>query len=220
MEICVNGITLFYEKHGKGAPLILLHGNGEDHHIFDKLSEKLQNNFTLYAIDSRNHGKSEKTDDFSYETMTEDIFAFCTALSIEKAYFLGFSDGAIISLLLALTHPEKIKKMALLGVNLSPSDFTEENMAFIQDMYEKTKDPLFYLMTKEPNIDILRLKEIVLPTLLIAAENDLFRPELYPELEEAFPNASLLIMEGHEHDSYIIENDMLYPDLISFFEKR
>jgi len=220
MEICVNGITLFYEKHGKGAPLILLHGNGEDHHIFDKLSEKLQNNFTLYAIDSRNHGKSEKTDDFSYETMTEDIFAFCTALSIEKAYFLGFSDGAIISLLLALSHPEKIKKMALLGVNLSPSDFTEENMAFIQDMYEKTKDSLFYLMMKEPNIDILRLKEIVLPTLLIAAENDLFRPELYPELEEAFPNASLLIMEGHEHDSYIIENDMLYPDLISFFEKR
>jgi len=220
MEICVNGITLFYEKHGKGAPLILLHGNGEDHHIFDKLSEKLQNNFTLYAIDSRNHGKSEKTDDFSYETMTEDVFAFCTAFSIEKAYFLGFSDGAIISLFLAFTHPEKIKKMALLGVNLFPSDFTEENMAFIQDMYEQTKDPLFYLMMKEPNIDILRLKEIDLPTLLIAAENDLFRPELYPESEEAFPNASLLIMEGHEHDSYIIENDMLYPDLISFFEKR
>ena len=84
MNIKVNGITLEYSKEGTGEPLILLHGNGEDHHIFDKLAEKLKEKFTVYAIDSRNHGKSSMTDDYSYETMAEDIFSFINALELGR----------------------------------------------------------------------------------------------------------------------------------------
>ena len=71
----INGISLFCERLGNGAPLILLHGNGEDHNIFRVLINKLVQNFTVYAIDSRNHGQSEQTDDYSYATMTEDIYS-------------------------------------------------------------------------------------------------------------------------------------------------
>jgi pimeloyl-ACP methyl ester carboxylesterase len=63
MIIQVNGTALFYEKSGAGSPVILLHGNGEDHHIFDALAAKLESGFTVYSVDSRNHGQSEKTDD-------------------------------------------------------------------------------------------------------------------------------------------------------------
>ena len=56
MKILVNGIELFYEISGQGRPLILVHGNGEDHHIFDALVAKLKNHYTCYCIDSRGHG--------------------------------------------------------------------------------------------------------------------------------------------------------------------
>ncbi len=76
MEINVNNITLNYLVKGNGNPLILLHGNGEDLQIFDKLVSKLEKQFTVYAIDSRNHGGSTRTEDFTYEAMAEDIHQF------------------------------------------------------------------------------------------------------------------------------------------------
>ena len=143
MNIKINGITLEYSKSGAGEPLILLHGNGEDHHIFDKIAEKLKNKFEVYAIDSRNHGKSSMTDDYSYETMAEDIYSFINARKLGKVYVAGFSDGAIISLFLALKYPNVIKKMTLMGVNLKPGDFMKNCYEYVEREYKKTKNPLF-----------------------------------------------------------------------------
>lgn len=217
MKTAVNGIELTYEKTGNGAPLILLHGNGEDHHIFDVITEKLKNDYTVYAVDSRNHGKSTKTEDYSYETMSEDIYSFIKNLNLGKVYLAGFSDGGIISLILAMNHGECIRKMALLGPNLKPDDFTEESYRFIKNTYEETKDPLFKLMLEQPCIELDDIKDVNTPTLVIGAERDIFRSELFAELTNALVNAELMIMEGHEHDSYIVNQDILYADLLRFF---
>lgn len=214
----VNGIALYYEQMGTGSPMILLHGNGEDHHIFDKLSEKLKNDFTVYAIDSRNHGQSDITDDYTYETMAEDVYAFIESMQLSKVDIIGFSDGAIISLMLAMKHAPVLHKMALLGVNLKPEDFTEESYQLIKETYEETKDPLFKLMLEQPNIELSDVEDVHILTHLIAAENDIFKPETFEELVAALPNATLKIIEGHEHDSYIVGQDMLYPDMIHFFK--
>ena len=214
----VNNVNLYYEKTGTGQPLILLHGNGESHHIFDTISAKLQNDFTLYAIDSRNHGQSEQTEDYSYETMAEDVHALITLLNINPVGFIGFSDGAIISLIIAMKHPHVVSKMALLGVNLKPEDFTEESLQFINETYAETGDPLFRLMLEQPRIELSEVEEINIPTLLIAAENDIFKPESFKRLEAAMPSATLKIMQGHEHDSYITDKDILYPDFLRFFK--
>lgn len=216
MTLKANGIDLFYKKSGNGAPLLLLHGNGEDHTIFDALSEKMQKYFTIYAIDSRNHGQSSKTTDFSYQTMAEDISQFITALDLKDVSIVGFSDGAIIATMLELEHPNTFKQMALLGINLKPSDFKEGNLAYLSAEYEKTKDPLLKLMLEEPNIELSSLKAINTHTLVVRAEDELFDDALYTEIVNTMPNAQLLIMENHSHDSYVVNSDTLFNHLIVF----
>lgn len=216
MTLKANGIDLFYKKSGNGAPLLLLHGNGEDHTIFDALSEKMQKHFTIYAIDSRNHGQSSKTTDFSYQTMAEDISQFITTLDLKDVSIVGFSDGAIIATMLELEHPNTFKQMVLLGINLKPSDFKEENLAYLSAEYEKTKDPLLKLMLEEPNIELSSLKAINTHTLVVRAEDELFDDALYTEIVNTMPNAQLLIMENHSHDSYVVNSDTLFNHLIVF----
>ncbi len=217
MHIKVNGISLFYEILGSGSPLILLHGNGEDHHIFDKLASKLAEHFTVYSIDSRGHGQSQKNVEISYEAMAADVGCFNKALGLERANLLGFSDGAIISLILAMKQPALVNRMALLGVNLKPGDFTEESFRYIEDTYLETKDPLFKLMLEQPDIELDEVKAVHTPVLLVAGEHDVFRPETFLELEAALPNAQLKVMAGHDHDSYVVGQDLLYADLMEFF---
>lgn len=217
MHITANGVSLFYKKSGNGDPLVLLHGNGEDHRIFDAITEKLQDRFTVYAVDSRNHGQSEKTDVYAYETMAEDVHGFIEALDIAPAYIAGFSDGAIISLILAMRHPEALRKMALLGVNLKPADFTDRCYEYVKTTYEETGDPLFKMMLEQPDISLADVKNVQTPALLVAAEKDLYKPELYPALVKAMPQAELKMMYGHKHETYIVGQAILADDFIRFF---
>lgn len=219
MKIAVNGITLFYAKSGVGTPLLLLHGNGEDHHIFDALEAGLRAHFTVYAVDSRCHGESEKTDTLTYADMTQDIKALIGALGRGAVDIVGFSDGAIVALMLAIEAPACVRRMALLGVNLSPADFTEESLAALKAEYAETGDPLVRLMLEEPSLALSDVAGVQTPTLLVAAEHDLFRAELFSELKCAMPHAKLLVKQGHTHDSYIIGSDLLYPDLLEFFSE-
>lgn len=218
MNISINNININYEKQGNGSPLLLLHGNGEDLHIFDRLVDKLKNNYTVYAIDSRNHGLSDKTADFSYSTMASDLYQFIETLQLDKPSIVGFSDGAIIALMLELEHSDTFNKMILLGINLSPDDFTDESMEWLKSEYEKNQDPLFKLMLTEPNIEINSLKKIDTPILLFRAENDIFKGTLYEDIIQTMPNAKLKIAKGHDHSSYVIDTDYLYQDIANFIK--
>lgn len=216
MKIAVGEITLNYTKQGSGKPLILLHGNGEDHHIFDKLASALKDDYTVYAIDSRNHGESSRTGDYSYAAMADDIRGFIGSLRLKGVSVVGFSDGAIIALTLAIDNPGLFDKMVLLGVNLKPSDFKDENLAWLADEYEKTGDPLLKLMLEQPDIELEQLRHAATPTLVVAAENDLYKPELFESIVAAMPDAELLIMPGYDHAGYVTGQDVLYPHLKNF----
>ena len=216
MQININDTVLFFEKSGTGKPLILLHGNGEDHHIFDRISDLLKEHFTVYAADSRNHGLSGRTDRYSYSVMAHDLLEFIDILGLKGAAVIGFSDGAVTALTAVMKNKDAIEKLVLLGVNLRPEDFIEKDLEAIRAEYEKTGDPLLKLMLTEPDIDTEDLKSIDIPVLIAGGENDIFRKSLFSEIAEAVPGAELLIMKGHTHDSYIIGTDVLYPEIIDF----
>ena len=217
MEINVNNVRLSYIKEGEGKPLILMHGSGEDRHIFDEIINKLKKDFTVYAIDSRNHGESEKTDVFTYEAMSEDISEFIKKLKLDGAYVVGFSDGAILALMTGMKYPELIGKMALLGINLKPEDFKEPEYNYLLKEYNETKDPLFKMMLEQPDIELGKLKDVNIPALVIAGENDVFYEKTFTDIVKVMPNAVLKIMGGHDHSSYVINQDILYTDFLEFF---
>lgn len=217
-HININGTQIFYTQQGSGLPLIFLHGNGEDHHIFDPLIKKLSHQFTCYALDSRNHGQSQMTDQFHYQTMTDDLLAFIQELELSPVNIIGFSDGSIVTMLLAMQHPELVDKAILLGPNLKPSDFTDACTRYVERLYKNDPNPLYKMMLDEPNIEAEDLQKIQAKTLIVGGENDLYKAGTFEKIHENIQKSNLLILENHDHSSYIFQNDMLYPEIIQFLK--
>lgn len=217
MKIKVNGVEIFYKKTGQGKPLVLVHGNGQDHSVFDILTEQLKDHYTVYAMDSRNHGQSDKAEDYSYDAMGEDVYGLIQALNLGKVNLLGFSDGAVIALHTALAHLDVLEKVAFFGLNLKPSDLKEKSLAYYEKNYKETGNPLFKLVLESPFIELEQLRTITIPVLLMAAEREMFRKGLFEELLGGFPDAWGRIMVGYNHESYLVDNDITAPALRAFF---
>ena len=216
----VNGINLYYEVRGNGRPLILLHGNGEDHTIFEEAAEVLSKSFACYLIDSRGHGKSTPVKEYHYADMAEDMYQFIRAMDLEKPAFYGFSDGGIIGLLRIISHPDCLGALAVSGTNLSPEgvipSFTEEWTA----INEADPNPLVTLMLTEPHIDPEELKKIKVPVLVTAGENDLILQSETERIADLIPDSTLMILEGEDHGSYIVESDIMGKLLIDFLDRK
>lgn len=106
----VNGINLYYETYGTGEPLILLHGNGGSINSFNKQIPFFEKYYQVIAIDSRLQGKSGGSpDNISYDLMASDFCALLDYLHIGSANVLGWSDGGIDGIVMALNCPEKVK---------------------------------------------------------------------------------------------------------------
>ncbi|MDR0355510.1 MAG: alpha/beta hydrolase [Deltaproteobacteria bacterium] len=218
MFIELPDLTLHYKASGQGSPIVLLHGNGEDCSIFDELSEKLSSSFAVYALDSRCHGLSQATATISYSAMSGDLRSFITRLELQPVNVVGFSDGAVISLLLAMDHPELIRRMALLGPNLDVDDFIPEIKADLEEEYAANRSPLIKLMLDEPHISSEEVRQIKIPSLVVGGENDLFKPGTFETIAAALVDSRLMVLKDHDHMSYIVHNDLLYPELADFFK--
>lgn len=218
--IRVNGTGLHYAMEGDGAPVVLLHGNGEDHSLFDLLTDQLtEAGYRVYAPDSRGHGESDPVDEFHYADMAEDIFQFIRDLGLEKPALYGHSDGGIIALILEMNHPGTLGAMAVSGTNLHPEGLIS---SFIREFTEinKTKhDPMITLMLTEPHIDPEDLKKIRIPVLVTAGEHDLVRPEETERLSAALPDCQTVIVPEADHGSYIENSPCMGEMLLGFLKE-
>src|SRR5579862_1723213 len=117
----VRGIKMYTEVYGEGKPLLLIHGNGGSMSAFANNIPYFSKKYKVIAVDSRSQGKSIDTkDSLSFEMMADDFAALLDQMHIDSAYVIGWSDGGINALLLALRHPEKVIKLAATGANLTP----------------------------------------------------------------------------------------------------
>src|SRR5579871_2895279 len=117
----VRGIKMYCEIYGEGKPLLLIHGNGGSMNAFKNNIPYFSKKYKVIALDSRAQGKTVDTNDsLSFEMMADDEAALLDALHIDSAYVIGWSDGGINALLLAMRHPDKVIKLVSTGANLWP----------------------------------------------------------------------------------------------------
>src|ERR1700716_2442990 len=113
----VNGLNLYYEIHGIGEPLILLHGGLGATEMFGEILPLLSYTRRVLAVDLQAHGHTADIDrPLSYEAMADDIAALIKHLGIEKADVMGYSLGGGVALRTAVQHPDRVRKLVLVSI--------------------------------------------------------------------------------------------------------
>ena len=200
---------LYYKEKGKGKPLILLHGNGEDSSYFESQMDYFSQTRRVIAVDTRGHGRSPRgTAPFTIRQFAEDLREFMEEMGIERADLLGFSDGGNIALIFALRYPERVDRLILNGANLwSRGVKPSVQIPIILGYYAayffghfsgkaRANAELLRLMVKDPNIEKEELRSIQSPTLVIAGERDMIREEHTRLIAAEIPGAKLRIIPG------------------------
>ncbi len=112
----VNGISMYYETHGQGTPVVMLHGGYADSDMWLIESWLLSYHYKVIEIDSRGHGRSSDGHlPITYEQMADDTLELLDQLNIGNAHFVGWSDGAVIASQIAAFKPERVNQLVLFG---------------------------------------------------------------------------------------------------------
>lgn len=223
----INGIKLYYETYGSGEPLIMLHGNGGSIKAFRNQIPFFSKYYQVIAIDSRLQGKSGGSPDrISYDLMASDFCALLDYLKIKSAYVLGWSDGGIDGILMALNCPDRVKKLAASGANTVP-DTTALTRADIDGMKQTVANPrssakekaLNQMMIDQPNIPYAELGKIKCPVLIMAGDRDMIKPEHTLKIFQSIPGASLCIFPDSHHGVCQQHPDLFNDAVLRFFRK-
>jgi pimeloyl-ACP methyl ester carboxylesterase len=214
-HVVLNSVKLYYEIYGEGDPLILLHGNGGKIEAMKHQIQYFAAHYKVIVMDCRGRGKSELgPEPLTYEMMTRDVASLMDHLHFHSAYVVGRSDGGIIALLMGIYFPEKVKKIAAFGANISPdtnavySSATEEkDLRQAEEMIQK-KDTrrnwvlireLNNLMVNQPHISTNDLKKIKCPVLVLSCDRDVIREEHTLLIYRSIPNSNLCIFPNETH---------------------
>lgn len=199
----------FIEK-GRGEPLILLHGNGENCDYFIGQTNVFARYYHVYALDTRGHGKTPRGDaPFTIRQFADDLLGFMDARGIEKANILGFSDGGNIAMIFAMKYPERVNRLILNGANLDTKGIKRSVQCPIEIGYwfaklfaSKSEEARLHaetlgLMVNDPNIRQEELSNIKAKTLVIAGTKDMVKDAHTRLIASHIPDSQLVILEGN-----------------------
>lgn len=203
-------IQLSYVVAGQGFPLILLHGNGEDHTYFKRQFEPFAQRYRVIAPDTRGHGQTPRgTAPFTLDQFAEDLKGFLDGLDIRRCHLLGFSDGGNIALLFALKYPEYVEKLVVNGANLFPGGIVPRERLHdaavwtalqpLRRLCPKARKrwELLDLMVTQPRIRPASLSALSMPVLVAAGEEDLILEGHTRLIADSIPNSRLCILPGN-----------------------
>ncbi len=225
----INGIQLYYETYGSGKPLVMLHGNGGSIEAFRNQIPFFEKLFRVIAIDSRLQGKSGGSPDtISYDLMASDFCALLDQLKIDSAYVLGWSDGGIDGLIMAMKCPKKVKMLAVSGANVVPDStaLPFSDILWMRNFVEhdtaasKTEIALNKMMLYEPNIPFADLVQIHCPVLVMAGDHDIIKPEHTLKIFQSIPGASLCIFPDSHHGVCQQHPELFNQTVMGFFNKE
>ncbi len=204
---------IYYESYGTGEPLVLLHGNNESMASFREQLIPLSEKFRVIAIDSRGQGNStdQSNSPYSYELFAKDVIAVMDKAGIKNARIVGWSDGANIGLILAAKYPNRVKKLAAFGANLSPGEdavkkevieiFKARKLDLDNNPSSKivNEKRLTNMVLEQPNIKLEELGKVEIPVLVMAGQNDVILNSHTKLIAESIKRSTIYIFEGGDH---------------------
>lgn len=224
-------IKLYYEKNGRGFPIIFLHGNGESGDYFKHQVSYFSERYCVITVDTRGHGKSPRgTAEFSIAQFADDLNDFMNRWKIEEAVILGFSDGANIAMRFALKYPKKVRALILNGGNLNPKGVKPTVQIPIEIGYRiaslfagksaeaKAHAETLGLMVNDPDIEAAGLQEIRVPVLVIAGSKDMIKAKHTRLIAASIPKAELKIIRGTHFIA--AEEPGLFNEAVEAFLKK
>ncbi|SDE90419.1 Pimeloyl-ACP methyl ester carboxylesterase [Mucilaginibacter pineti] len=230
----VRGVKLYTEVYGTGKPLLLIHGNGGSLDNFGQTIPYFSKKYKVIAVDSRAHGKSrDDRDSLSFEMMADDFAGLLDAMHVDSAYVIGWSDGGINAIELAMRHPNKVIKFAATGANLWPDstglipsywkyeqkEYNARKNAVLKTTKEKNDWKIFLLDWFQPNIKLPELKAIKCPALIIGGDHDLIPVQHTVTIAQNIPRSYLWIVPNSGHPTLIEHRDEFNKIVDDFFEK-
>lgn len=214
----VNGASMWYDEHGTGEPLILLHGGFSDARDFAGNLLGLADRFRVLTPERRGHGHTPDTDGpFSHGQMADDTIAFCEALTGGPVRLVGYSDGAYVALLVALRRPDLVNQLVVVSAGVDPDawlalpDADGEMPAVVVDAYAEVspdgRDHFPVIQAKvaamvaddKGEVRVPDLATIGCRTLVVAADDDLVHLEHTLELYRTIPGSELAVVPGTSH---------------------
>ena len=231
----IRGVKMYCEVYGKGKPLLMIHGNGGSIAAFSKNIPFFSKRYKVIAVDSRAHGKSiDSRDSLSFEMMADDFSTLLDSMHIKNTYVIGWSDGGINALLIAMRHPDKVIKLASTGANLWPDSTalipslwkemqknynTSKNKTRTTEK-EKNDWKIFLLDWFQPNIPLTALKAIKCPSLIICGDHDLIPVEHTALIYKNIPKAYLWVLPNSGHATLIEHTDDFNKKVNEFFNNK
>ncbi len=241
-HVAVNGIRMYYEVHGHGRPLLMLHGGTGNGTQFVHQLPAFSPSYRCIVPDCCAQGRTtDRPGPLTYHAMAEDMIALLDKLHVKRADVMGWSDGGNIGLDMAMHHPERVGHLVTFGANfqpdgLNPDDVEWNNRATAQsfgagmreawmrmnpqpDHYEQAMNKIIAMWRTQPRWALADLRTIRAKTLVVAGEHDLIRRDHTEQLASAIPGAELWIVPGATHSVMVDRWDIVNPRVLGFLSK-
>jgi len=232
----VNGIRIWYAEFGRGEPVILLHGGLANANYWGNQVPALAKRYRVIVMDSRGHGRSTRdAQPFGYDLMASDVLALMDRLKIRKAAIVGWSDGAILGLDIAIHHPHRLTRLFAFGANsnLAGVRSSEGNPVFAayvsrtREEYSKLSpapgefstfhQQLEKMWNSEPNFSEAELRGIRVPTWIADGDRDeIIKREDTDHMASLIPGAGELILPRPSHFAFLQDPKQFNDALLHF----
>jgi pimeloyl-ACP methyl ester carboxylesterase len=239
-RIAHSGAHIWYATYGAGAPVVLLHGGlGNADEWANQVPALVQSGHRAILIDSRGHGRSTRdARPFDYELMATDVLAVMDVLKLAKASFVGWSDGAIISLILAMKHASRVTCVFAFGGNTdltgtkdaSPSDpaiagaFARAAKGYAKlsatpDEFKAFSGSVIEMMQTQPNYSADDLAAIRVPVSIVHSDRDEFiKDEHAAYVARSIPGATLVILDDANHFAPLQKPQQFNKAMLAFLD--
>ena len=227
----VNGHWMYYLRAGAGSPVLMLHGGGDSGagSFAYQIGELVNAGHLVIAPDQVGQGQTpDVPGPLSYSGMMDDTVALLRQLQIDSADVVGFSDGGIVGLMLAARYPNLVQRLAVSGVNISPSGLREGELDGLRaesDDNAEGAEPqgtdaklraLWLTAPTDQDLSAATLASIRQPVLMMSGDHDMVRLDHTLAIYDALPNAQLFILPDTGHGTFASRSELVNPVLLGF----